>query len=217
MGSGFRVGPSKPEFLHRAIVLRCPKHRYCKKPGARVSFGGEQPRILSGASWPDPRLPSLPPFPSPTPTPLLSWAQAPAPSSQHLGLNQASFGKYRCPFPATSKALLKASLFETGQVKLKPRPGLLNYQVHAPAPSWPFKPPCPPPAQSAGREPGCEGENGVQGLPGRVWGNCQALEIEGRERAVLQGSPGDLRCPNLTGDGGQGWSLRPGLREADRA
>lgn len=48
LGSGlrsrFHVGPAKPEFLHRTIVLRCPND--CKKPRARVRFGGELPRIL---------------------------------------------------------------------------------------------------------------------------------------------------------------------------
>lgn len=153
LGSGLHVGSAKPEL---GALATSPVRSLGPGSGLEESCQGS-----SGASWPD-RSPPSPP----TSLPLPGWA--PAPRFQHLGPNQASFENCRCPFPATLKVLLKASLFEAGQVKPQPRPGLLNYPWPGPAPSWPFKPPHTLPAQSAGRAPGCEGENRVQGLAGWV-------------------------------------------------
>lgn len=190
LGSGLHVGPAKPEL---GALATSPVRSLGPGSGVEESCQGS-----SGASWPD-RSPPLPP----TSLPLPGWA--PAPRFQHLGPNQASFENCTCPFPATLKVLLKASLFEAGQVKPQPRPGLLNYPWPGPAPPGLLSPHrhCQP-SQLGGHQAVRvrAGSRGWQGGWGQQWGNGN--------RGWGRDLPGGLGCPSLKGAGGTGVPWGPG-------
>lgn len=171
----------------------CLSSQPCQEPGAWSSLE-ESCQGSSGASWPDRNPPS-----APTSLPLLGWA--PAPRFQHLGPNQTSFENCRCLFPATLKVLLKASLFEAGQVKPQPRPGLLNYPGQGPPPPGLLSPHVhrTPPAQSAGRDQAVRVRAGSRGWQGG-WGQ----QLGNGNRGWAWGLPGGRGSPSLKGVGGKG-------------
>lgn len=191
---GLHVGPAKPEL---GALATSPVRSLSPGSGLEDSCQGS-----SGASWPDRRPPS-----PPTSLPLLGWA--PAPGFQHLGPNQTSFENCRCRFPATLKVLLKASLFEAGQVKPQPLPGL-NYPWPGPAPSWPFKPPHTLPASPVS----WEGQAVRVRTRSRDWQGGWGQQLGNGNRGWGRDLPGGLGCPSLKANGGKGvpWGLG-----ADRA